>query len=156
MTRLTKNRVLIYTDGACEDNPGGAGGWAFLIVGSEFDQEFQHSGGEESTTNNRMELQAILEALNYFNSPRSIKIVSDSKYSINCCTEWIKVWKSKNWIKSDGSEVKNIDLLQSIDELINFHQVSFQWVKGHSGDKYNEIVDSLATNEIQFYRPLHK
>jgi ribonuclease HI len=156
MKKANKNQVIIYTDGACENNPGGPGGWAFLVVGSDLDAEFQLSGGEESTTNNRMELQAIIEALNYFKSPRSIKIISDSKYAIGSCSEWLIGWKSKNWIKSDGSEVKNIDLLESLDELISFHEVSFRWVKGHSGNKYNDIVDELATNEIQFFRSSHK
>ena len=144
---LNKNRIFIYTDGACESKIGGAGGWAFIVVKSDTDEEFSLVGGQEVTTINRMELQAVIEALEYFKEPRIITIKSDSQYAINCCFRWLSGFKEKNWIKSDGEEVKNRELLEIIDELISFHKVTFEWVKGHSGDTFNERANELANKE---------
>ena len=147
------NKILAYTDGACKDNPNGVGGWAFMVVDKKLREPIiKVSGAQMPTTNNRMELTAILKCLQYFKEPKKITIISDSRYAINCTIEWIHAWKQRNWIKSDGSEVMNSDILEQIYPLVLFHEVSMHWVRGHSGDKCNEMVDEMAQNEIRSFK----
>lgn len=138
--------VVIYTDGACSGNPG-IGGWgAVLICG---DYEKQISGFEENTTNNRMELTAVISALKALKNVSDVEIFTDSKYVHDGITEWIHNWKRKNW-----KNVKNVDLWVQLDEFINNadYDIKWNWVKGHNNNKYNEIADKLATGEIKKFK----
>lgn len=138
--------IICYTDGGCRGNPG-IGGWAFLLINPRNGQALEAAGGASETTNNRMEMTAAIKALESLNNgDSSITIHSDSRYLIDCCTKWMPGWKAKGWKKKGGS-LKNIDLLQTLDELLQQHQVSWEWVKGHDGDAGNERVDGLA-NEV--------
>ena len=133
--------ITIYTDGSCLTNPG-SGGWAAII--NENNKKKIISGNEKNTTNNRMELSAIIEAMSSFQKKKNLKIVTDSKYVIDGINLWLKRWKSNDWKTSAKKPVKNKDLWMKLDDLINEHSVELEWVKGHSGDKFNEEVDSLA------------
>ena len=140
-------RVEIYTDGACSGNPG-AGGWGALLRWRDVEKEL--SGGEKETTNNRMEMTAVIEALQALKRPCNITIYTDSKYVMNGITEWLPNWKKNNWRTSNKkAAVKNVDLWQKIDELIAVHEIRWVWVKGHDGNKDNERVDELARNAIK-------
>lgn len=139
---MAKQRINIYTDGACKGNPG-PGGWAFYIE----NENVERCGREKETTNNRMELLAAINGLDYYKSPTQITIFSDSQYVIKGITDWIHGWKSSNW---KNGKVKNIDLWKQLDELNNRHDVLWKWVKGHSGNKNNERVDQLAQKQSQF------
>ena len=132
---------IIYTDGACLGNPG-PGGWAAIIL--ERNEKKKLSGSEKNTTNNRMELSAIIQAMSSFHKKKNLKIVTDSKYVIDGINLWLKRWKSNDWKTSAKKPVKNKDLWMKLDDLLNEHSVELEWVKGHSGDKFNEEVDSLA------------
>lgn len=136
---MSLKSLSIYTDGSCLKNPGGAGGWAFVLL--EGDIEWHISGGEKSTTNNRMELSAVIEALKFVskNDVSSFTIYSDSKYVINCADGTFK-------------RKKNIDLWDIFDIESKSKQIKWEWVKGHNGDKYNEIVDKLARQEAISYK----
>ena len=138
---------IIYTDGACSGNPG-AGGWAAIIFNKTSGQKLKRVGGEIETTNNRMELRAVIEALESVPKASSLVIFTDSKYVINGIESWIVKWKTNNWIGSNKKNVKNKDLWTRLDVLSNQFQIKWNWVKGHSGDKYNEEVDRLARNQI--------
>lgn len=139
-------QVTIYTDGACSGNPG-AGGWgAVLIYG---DKEKKISGGEIHTTNNRMELMAPIKALEALKSPCHIDIYTDSQYVKNGITTWIKNWRTNNWRTADKKPVKNVDLWQELDELSKKHEIKWHWVKGHSDNYYNNMVDELAVLACQ-------
>lgn len=144
--------IKVATDGACEGNPG-AGGWAFVATISGRAELVKVSGGDESTTNNKMELTAILKCLEYFKEPQEFIIFSDSTYAVNCINQWMNNWKKKKWLKSDGEQVKNVDLLKQIDTLKSFHKIQMVWVKGHAGHKYNEMANDLAEKEVQFFKP---
>ena len=136
--------VDIYTDGACRGNPG-AGGWGAILVYNGIEKEL--SGGEASTTNNRMELSAAIAALSALKEPCDVTLTSDSKYMIDGITKgWAKSWKSKGWKKADKSPALNPDLWERLLELLHIHSVSFVWVKGHDGHPYNERCDRLATS----------
>lgn len=136
--------VDIYTDGACRGNPG-RGGWGAIIVYKEHEKEL--SGGEPSTTNNRMELMAAISALKALKEPCDVTLYSDSKYMIDSITKgWVYSWKSKNWKKADNSPAQNPDLWEILLLLLEKHNVTFVWVKGHNGHKYNERCDNLATS----------
>lgn len=136
-------KVEIYTDGACRGNPG-RGGWGAILKYGKFEREI--SGGERSTTNNRMELTAAIEALKMLKEPCSVTLTSDSKYMIDAIEKkWIDSWKKKGWRKADGKEVLNIDLWEKLLEQLAIHEVTFVWVHGHAGHKYNERCDELAT-----------
>jgi len=156
MSKKKSNAIKVATDGACESNPDGPGGWAFIATVPGLSEPIKISGGEESTTSNRMELTAILKCLEHFKEPKEFVIFSDSQYAINCITEWMYKWKKNNWKKGDGEDVKNVDLLEQIDTLISFHNVEMVWVRGHSGHKYNEIANEMAENEVQYFRPSFK
>ena len=137
--------VIIYTDGACRGNPG-PGGWGVLIKYGEISKEFY--GGEVSTTNNRMELTAAIEALKKIKEPCNIIINTDSKYVLQGIEEWIHNWKKRGWKGSNKKPVKNVDLWKELDELRDEHNIKWKWVKGHSGDLGNETADMLANRGI--------
>ena len=135
----------IYIDGACVGNPG-PGGWAAIILLENKKKEI--FGGEKSTTNNRMELTAAIKALEYFvelkKKESSLKIFTDSNYVKDGITIWIHKWKKNNWKTSDKKDVKNIDLWKKLKELTKNEKIEWNWIKGHSGDPYNELADKLA------------
>ena len=135
----------IYTDGACLRNPG-PGGWAVLIISTNQSKE-KKFGGESYTTNNRMELTAVIQALKTIPIKSTLALYTDSKYVINGINTWIVNWKKSKWIGSNKKEVKNKDLWIELDTLIQDFNIQWNWVKGHSGDTNNEVVDKLARNE---------
>ena len=135
--------VDIYTDGSCRGNPG-VGGWGAVLVYGTHRKEL--SGGEAQTTNNRMELTAVIEALSALKEPCEVTLTSDSKYVIDALEQgWAEGWKSRGWKKADKSPALNPDLWEKLLELIHFHRVTTVWVKGHAGHSYNERCDQLAT-----------
>ena len=138
-------KIKIYTDGACSGNPG-KGGWGVLI--QEDDNEKKLSGSELNTTNNRMELTAVIKALEHYDEAREIEVFTDSKYVMQGITEWIKNWKNNHWKTSQKKDVKNKDLWVLLDTVSAKHDVKWSWVKGHAGDYGNEIADKLATQAI--------
>ena len=138
-------KIKIYTDGACSGNPG-KGGWGALI--QENDNEKKLSGSELNTTNNRMELTAVIKALEHYNEAKEIEIFTDSKYVMQGITEWIKNWKTNHWKTSQKKDVKNKDLWVLLDSVSAKHDIKWSWVKGHAGDYGNEIADKLATQAI--------
>ncbi|MBI1301474.1 MAG: ribonuclease HI [Alphaproteobacteria bacterium] len=139
-------KIEIYTDGACSGNPG-PGGWGVLLKSGGHIKEL--FGGEEETTNNRMEMQAVIEALKALKKPSEVKLYTDSKYVLQGITEWLPGWKTKNWKTAAKKPVKNQDLWQEIDSLVQKHIVEFVWVKGHDGNPGNERADELARQGIQ-------
>jgi len=135
--------VEIYTDGACRGNPG-VGGWGAVLKYGSIEREI--SGGEPSTTNNRMELTAVITALSLLKEPCHVTLTSDSKYVIDAIQKgWLDSWQKKGWRKADGKAVLNIDLWEKLVALLEIHKVDFVWVHGHTGHKYNERCDELAT-----------
>jgi ribonuclease HI len=138
-------KIKIYTDGACSGNPG-KGGWGALI--QENDDEKKLSGSELNTTNNRMELTAVIKALEHYDEAREIEVFTDSKYVMQGITEWIKNWKNNHWKTSQKKDVKNKDLWVLLDTVSAKHDIKWSWVKGHAGDYGNEIADKLATQAI--------
>lgn len=145
MSDKEDEKVVIYTDGGCRPNPG-VGGWAAILVYNGNEKEI--FGGEPKTTNNRMELTAAVEALSALKRRTSAIIHTDSEYLQKGITQWIKNWKKKNWRRREGP-VKNADLWQKLDSLMDQHEVEWRWVRGHSGDYYNERCDELATLAIE-------
>ncbi len=137
--------VIIYTDGACSGNPG-PGGWGALLQCRDNEREL--SGGEPATTNNRMELMAVIDALNALKKPVRAVVHTDSQYVQKGISEWIHGWKRKGWKTASGSPVKNVDLWQALDSAARVHQVEWKWVKGHAGHPENERVDRLARDAI--------
>jgi ribonuclease HI len=136
------SRVVAFTDGGCRGNPG-VGAWAFVLIDAKSRQALEASGGEDQTTNNRMEMSAAIAALEAVKKPETkILVVTDSKYLIGCCTQWMAGWKKNGW-KRKGDPLKNLDLLQKLDLLLAGRDVEFRWVAGHSGHFGNEHVDSL-------------
>jgi ribonuclease HI len=135
--------VDIYTDGACRGNPG-KGGWGAILVYGNTEKEL--SGGERETTNNRMELTAVISALSALKERCEVTLTSDSKYVIDAVTKgWAVAWKAKGWRKADKSPALNVDLWEQLLALLDQHEVSFVWVRGHNGHPYNERCDALAT-----------
>lgn len=145
--------VTIYTDGACKSNPG-PGGWAFVVIGDAGEEHF--SGGERGTTNNRMELLAVINALTYIMEGNakndSVKLFTDSQYVKNGITTWIKTWKTNAWRTSARKPVKNQDLWEKLDALNSALTVHWSWVKGHALDKYNELCDKLASAAAESFK----
>ena len=141
--------IEIYTDGACSGNPG-IGGWGVVIL-INTDQPILLNGGEKETTNNRMELTAAIQALKHFEKKQSIKLITDSRYVKDGIESWIINWKKNGWKTSSKKPVKNKDLWIELDKLIAFHDITWNWVKGHSGEKYNEKADFLARRFIEKY-----
>ena len=137
--------IKIYTDGACSGNPG-KGGWGALI--QEDNNETKINGSEQNTTNNRMELTAVIKALELFEKSIEIEIYTDSKYVMQGITEWIKNWKNNQWKTSQKKDVKNKDLWVLLDQASEKHIIKWNWVKGHAGNYGNEIADKLATQAI--------
>lgn len=136
--------VEIYTDGACRGNPG-RGGWGAILVYNGAEKEL--SGGEKETTNNRMELSAVIAALSALKEPCKVTLTTDSQYVVNAIEKgWLSSWKKNSWRKSDKSAVLNVDLWRELDGLLSKHDVSFVWVRGHNGHPYNERCDVLATS----------
>lgn len=137
--------VELYTDGACRGNPG-PGGWGVLLRKGVHEKTLH--GGETVTTNNRMEMTAVIKGLEALKRPCQVRIVTDSQYVLKGITEWMAGWKRKNWRTSSRKPVKNADLWQHLDELLSQHEVEWEWVKGHSGHPENERVDALANRGI--------
>lgn len=143
-------KVNIYTDGACSGNPG-PGGWAAVLVYNGVEKMI--SGGEAETTNNRMELTAVVTALEMLKEGCEVVITSDSKYVVDAINKgWLSSWQNKNWRKSDGKPALNVDLWQKLVPQLDRHKVSFVWIKGHDGHPYNERCDSEAVRESQKYQ----
>ena len=136
--------VEIYTDGACSGNPG-PGGWGAILKYGRKEKEL--SGGEEMTTNNRMELTAVISALEALREPCRVTLTTDSQYIVDAVNKgWLESWEARGWRRKTG-EVKNPDLWQKLAELLMIHDVSFVWVKGHAENEYNNRCDALAVNE---------
>ena len=136
-------KVTLYTDGACSGNPGRGGWGAVLLFGT---YEKQMSGVSENTTNNQMELTAVIEGLKALKEPCEVMVYSDSAYVVNAFNNnWIEGWQKNNWRNSKKDPVANRELWEELISLTTTHKVTFNKVKGHAGDKYNEICDSLAT-----------
>lgn len=140
-----KQVVEIYSDGACRGNPG-IGGWGVLIRYGGVEKKLY--GGEFTTTNNRMELKAVIEGLSALTKPCKVKITTDSKYVMTGATEWLENWKKRSWKTAGKKQVLNVDLWMQLDKLINQHELEWSWVKGHSGHIENEMADQLANKGI--------
>lgn len=140
-------KVEIYTDGACSGNPG-KGGWGAVLVYKNNEKEI--SGYDESTTNNRMELTAVIEALSSLKEPCEVLLTTDSKYVCDAVTKgWVYSWKKNGWRKADKKPALNVDLWEKLLPLLEKHSVKWNWVKGHAGHPYNERCDALAVEEYQ-------
>ncbi len=140
-------RVEIFTDGACSGNPG-AGGWGVILRYRDVEKEL--SGGERETTNNRMEMTAVISALQALKCSCNITLYTDSRYVLDGVTKWLPNWKKNNWKTANKkSEVKNMDLWQTLDALLPQHEIRWVWVKGHNGHPENERVDELARLAIK-------
>ena len=133
--------IKIYTDGSCIGNPG-SGGWAAIILNG--DKQDIISGRKKNTTNNQMELMAAIKALVFFSKKQKIRIYTDSNYVKEGITKWIKIWEKNNWKTANKKKVKNIELWIKLNTLSNFHDIEWKWVKAHSGDPMNNMVDKLA------------
>ncbi len=141
------DKVNLYTDGACSGNPGPGGYCAILIYG-------QHkkiiSGAEQNTTNNRMELMGVIKGLSALTRPCVVTVVSDSKYVCDAINKgWLENWIKKNWKKSDGKPVLNPELWKQLNELLQIHNVKFEWIKGHAGHEFNEECDKIPVQEYK-------
>ncbi len=142
--------VTIYTDGACSGNPG-PGGWGAILMYGRHKREL--SGGEEQTTNNRMELTAVIQALEQLKEPCAVELYSDSKYIIDALTQgWARSWQAKGWRKPDKKPALNPDLWQRLLELCETHAVTCHWVKGHAENEFNNRCDELAVMESQKFK----
>ena len=142
---LESDIIYIYTDGACSGNPG-PGGWGAVLLHKDNKKEI--SGGEKETTNNRMELMATIEALSSVKKDCQIELYTDSKYVMDGISSWIKNWKKNGWRTANKKPVKNADLWQKLDSVQEKHNINWNWVKGHSGHKYNDLADQLAVDAI--------
>ena len=146
--------IQIYTDGACSGNPG-AGGWGVILRYGKVEKEL--CGGNSSTTNNRMELQAVIEALKALKKECQIELYTDSRYVMDGVNEWLPNWKKNGWRTTNKkSEVKNIDLWQELDSLLPQHKIKWIWVKGHNGHPENERVDKLARDMAKSFAELQQ
>jgi ribonuclease HI len=149
----TMAEVQLFADGACSGNPG-PGGWAFLLRHPASGKELQRSGGERQTTNNRMEMTAVIRGLESLKRPASVEVVTDSVYVGKGFSEWLPKWKANGWRRREGTRwapVKNEDLWRQLDELLAKHRVRFTHVRGHQGHVENEICDTLAVAAYQKY-----
>ena len=145
---IGKKAVTIYTDGACKGNPG-PGGWGVLLLSGDSEKEM--FGGELATTNNRMELTAVIEALTALKRPCEVTLFLDSEYVRKGITEWIHGWKARGWRTAAKQPVKNVELWQKLDAVVSQsgHQITWKWVKGHAGDPGNERADALANRGVE-------
>jgi ribonuclease HI len=141
--------IQIYTDGACKGNPG-PGGWGVLLKLGGIEKEL--FGGERETTNNRMEMMAVIQGLSALKKPCAVTLFLDSQYVLKGITEWLPGWKAKGWRTAAKQPVKNVDLWQQLDALVvsGGHKIDWRWVKGHAGDPGNERADSLANQGVSF------
>jgi len=139
-------RVEIWTDGACSGNPGPGGFGAILRFG---DREKEISGGEDATTNNRMELMGAIAALEALTRPCAVTLHTDSQYLRNGVTQWMQAWKARGWRTADRKPVKNVDLWRRLESASERHDIDWRWVRGHAGDPMNERVDGLARGAIE-------
>ncbi|QOJ01540.1 MAG: ribonuclease HI [Phycisphaeraceae bacterium] len=148
---MTRPSVHLFTDGACAGNPG-PGGWAYILRHPASHHSREDSGAEPDTTNNRMELRAVIEGLAALTRPSEVRLTSDSKYVLDGLKTWLPNWKKKGWKTASRQPVKNQDLWLRLDELIARHHVSFHWIKGHAGHAENERCDQLAVEAIEALR----
>ena len=146
---MTLPQVEIYTDGACKGNPG-PGGWGALLVAGKHRKEM--FGGEPDTTNNRMELLAVIRALEALNKPCHVVLHTDSQYVQKGISEWIHGWKARGWKTAAKEPVKNADLWQELDAVSQKHEIDWRWVKGHAGHDGNEAADQLANRGVESLR----
>jgi ribonuclease HI len=148
MMTTDKQSVVIYTDGACKGNPG-PGGWGALLRAESSEKEL--FGGELGTTNNRMEMMAVIQALEALKRPCVVTLYIDSQYVLKGMTEWLPGWKTKGWKTAAKQPVKNVDLWQRLDALVSTagHHIDWRWVKGHAGDPGNERADELANRGVE-------
>lgn len=142
-------KIKIYTDGACSGNPG-PGGWAAIIVYNGKEKEIY--GGEKDTTNNRMELTAAINALEALKEPCAIDLYTDSKYVKTGISEWINGWKERDWKGANKKDIKNVDLWKKLDSATTAHEIKWHWVKGHSGNHFNDKVDLIAVKMRDKYK----
>ncbi|WCR58367.1 ribonuclease HI [Wolbachia endosymbiont of Ctenocephalides felis wCfeJ] len=142
---MDKKEVTIYTDGACSGNPG-TGGWAAIILFENHRKDIH--GREENTTNNKMELTAVINGLKVLKFSCNINLYTDSLYVKYGITEWINKWKVNGWKTSNKKSVKNMELWKELDNVVSQHEINWKWVKAHDGDKYNEEADNLARKAI--------
>ena len=142
---MTKKHVKIYTDGACSGNPGPGGWGAILVYG---DKEKELSGGEKETTNNKMELMAVIVALEQLKAPCVVDVYSDSTYVLKGISEWLPAWKKRGWKTADKKPVKNVEYWQRLEQATLSHSIKWHWVKGHNGHDMNERADELARKAV--------
>ena len=142
------NPIEIYTDGACKGNPG-PGGWGVLLKSAGTEKEL--FGGEPATTNNRMELMAVIQALSALKRPCEVTLFLDSQYVLKGITEWLPGWKAKGWRTASKQPVKNVELWKQLDALVQQggHRIDWRWVRGHNGDPGNERADALANRGVE-------
>ncbi|UJF25114.1 ribonuclease HI [Suttonella sp. R2A3] len=150
---MSNDFLDIYTDGACKGNPG-VGGWGVLMRYGSHEKTLK--GAESHTTNNRMELQATIEALSAIKRPCKIRITTDSVYVKNGITQWIHSWKKNGWRTAQKKPVQNAELWQQLDNLVQQYDIEWAWVKGHSGHPGNEVADTLANEAIEQWREQHQ
>jgi ribonuclease HI len=143
-------QIVIYTDGACKGNPG-PGGWGVVLRSGNHEKHLH--GGEKHTTNNRMEMSAVIFALKALKQPSSVELWTDSQYVQKGVTEWLQGWKQRGWKTAAKSPVKNADLWQELDALIPNHEIAGHWVKGHAGHPGNELADQLANKGVEEFLP---
>ncbi|MGD9689846.1 MAG: ribonuclease HI [Phycisphaerales bacterium] len=143
--------VCLFTDGACSGNPG-PGGWGYVLKHPGTGKRKEGSGGERETTNNRMELTAVIEGLSALQRASRVDLTSDSKYVLDGLREWLPQWKARGWKTAAKKPVKNQDLWERLDELMQAHEVSFHWIRGHTGHAENERCDQLAVAQIERMR----
>jgi ribonuclease HI len=137
--------IELFTDGACSGNPG-PGGWGAILRSGAVEKEL--SGGAPATTNNRMELMAVIEGLNALKKPSAVTIYTDSRYVMDGAMSWLKNWKARGWKTADKKPVKNEDLWRALDDAMTPHQIEWRWVRGHTGHPENERADALARGAI--------
>ncbi|HQS82017.1 MAG TPA: ribonuclease HI [Thiobacillus sp.] len=142
---MNADTIYIYSDGACKGNPG-AGGWGALLVADGHRKEI--CGGEANTTNNRMEMTAVIRALESLKRPSTVEVHTDSQYVQKGVSEWMAGWKRRNWRTAAGQPVKNQDLWLQLDALSQLHRIEWKWVRGHNGHPENERADELANQGV--------
>ncbi len=147
----SKPQLQLYTDGACSGNPG-PGGWAFILRHLANGTETEHAGFAAETTNNRMELTAVIEGLSALTDPSQVEVWSDSQYVLHGLRDWLDGWKAKGWRRSGNKRVLNVDLWRQLDALRDRHELQYQWVAGHDGHPENERCDQLAVDQIEQFR----
>lgn len=147
---MSADTIYIYSDGACKGNPG-TGGWGALLVTDGHRKEI--CGGEANTTNNRMEMTAVIRALESLKRPSTVEVHTDSQYVQKGISEWMSGWKRRNWRTADGKPVKNQDLWLQLDALSQLHRIEWKWVRGHAGHPENERADALANQGVLQAQP---